>query len=289
MFEVEGTDLGYQALRRPRDTYLASCRAAFEGLIADVAPYLDDDLELRLPADLPSVYWEAHVAAGLRQAGALLVPRVERTPRIAGPDLLLRTPRAWVEAATVSAGEGPDAVPEDEIGVARSVPDDQIILRLTQAITQKRARYTHYLQRGWVAATDPFLVAVNSGTVPSGKAELPLPRIVRAVFPFGHMTLRVDTTSLEVTDSFYQHRPLISKTSGATVSTAMFEDPEFAGVSACIYSTSDAFNSPRSLSRSLVLVHNPLATAPFPRGALVNVREYWREGDKLMSNVTEPA
>jgi hypothetical protein len=115
---------------------------------------------------------------------------------------------------------------------------------------------------------------------------LELPRIVRAVFPFGHMTISMNTQTGEVVDSFYQPRPSISKASGTPISTTLFEDSSYAGISACLYSAADAFNPGRSLLGSMVLVHNPLATVPLGRGCLPGVTEYWREGDKL--HVNEP-
>jgi hypothetical protein len=281
LLSVEGTDPAYEALRRPSNDHSAECRAILMRLWEEVAPFLDDNLVKRARIDLHSAFWEMHVAAGLIEAGATLVPRDQRTPRKSGPDLLCQIPYAWIEVVAAKPGSGRDAVPESPEGVAYSVPDDQILLRITQAIRQKRAKRDMYLSKGWVRNSDPFIIAVNSGIVPNGKSELPLPRIIRAVFPFGHFAVSMDVTSGRITDQYYQHRSVITKVAGSPVSTALFEDESYSGISACLYSVTDSFNPPRSWARSLVLVHNPLATAPLPRGCFCGVLEYWREGDRL--------
>jgi hypothetical protein len=91
----------------------------------------------------------------------------------------------------------------------------------------------------------------------------------------------MDVTSGRISDQYYEYRSVITKVAGSPVSTALFEDESYSGISACLYSVTDAFNPPRSWARSLVLVYNPLATAPLPRGCFGRVLQYWREGDRL--------
>lgn len=278
---VEGADPAYESLRKPANKYCGECRQEFLALWKLTADFLDRDLIDRARYSLHSAYWEMQVTGGLLEAGAVLVPREQRSPRNAGPDLLSAKPHVWIEAIAVEAGKGDDAVPTPPEGVAYSVPDDQILLRIVQAIDAKRAKREDYVARGWLRASDPYIVAVNSGNLPNGKSELPLPRIVRAVFPFGHYAVSMDVRTGNITKGSYLHRPTIQKTSGAPVGTTLFEDPAFAGISACLYSVADAFNPPYSLARSLVLVHNPLATAPLPRDSFRGLMQYWREGDEL--------
>lgn len=281
MLDKEGSDPAYEALRNPPNEYCVERRDAFLDLWRRTAAFLDADIAARASRDVHAVFWEMHVAAGLIDAGATLVPRDKRTPRKEGPDILCTDPRMWVEAVIATAGRGEDAVPEAPLGKVSSVPDDRMILRITQAIAYKRDRREEHVRRNWVAASDPYVVAVNAGALPSGRLELPLPRIVRAVFPFGHLTVSMNTQTAETSDSFYQHRPAIAKSAGTPIATTLFEDPSYAGISAALYSVVDAFNPARSLNGSLVLVHNPIAAAPLDRGCLPGVSEYWREGDDL--------
>jgi hypothetical protein len=278
---LEGVDPAYESLRKPPNEHCVECRQQFLALWELTNDFLDRDLIDRARSSLHSAYWEMQVTGGLLEAGAVLVPRGQRSPRNAGPDLLSTNPHAWIEAIAVEAGKGDDAVPEAPEGVAYSVPDNQILLRIVQAIDAKRAKREDYLSRKWLRASDPYVVAVNSGNLPNGKSELPLPRIVRAVFPFGHYAVFMDVRTGNIAKGFYEHRAAIQKRSGAPVATTHFEDPAFAGISGCLYSVADAFNPPHSLARSLILVHNPLATAPLPRDSFRGLMQYWREGDEL--------
>ena len=284
MFASAGTDPDYEALREPQDSYRAERRADVIALWSQTATFLDSDLTDHARVSFHAAYWEMLVAGGLREAGAELVPRERRDPRNSGPDLLSARPHAWIEAIAVKAGTGDDAVPTPELGVVHSVPDDQILLRITQALCAKNADRSKYIARGWVQESDPYVIAVNSGNIPSGKTEREPLRIVRAVFPFGHPSVLIDAESGHVTDGPHAYRNAIAKKAGALVKTTIFEDPAFAGISACLYSVADAFNPPRSLAGSLVIVHNPLATAPLQRESLRGLVQYWRDGDLLRSS-----
>jgi hypothetical protein len=134
MLDKEGTDPAHESLRQPANGYDSARREEFLQLWRRSAPFLDGDLADRARRDLHAVYWEMHVAAALMDAGAVLVPRDERTPRNKGPDVLSASPRTWVEAVIATVGRGDDRVPEAPLREASSVPDDQIVLRLTQAI-----------------------------------------------------------------------------------------------------------------------------------------------------------
>jgi hypothetical protein len=281
LLEVEGTDPAYESLRDPPNQHCVECREQFLALWQRTADFLDRDLIERARSSLHSAYWEMQVAGGLLELGAVLVPRDRRSPRNAGPDLLSATPHTWIEAIAVEAGIGGDAVPAPPEGVVYSVPDDQILLRIVHGIHAKHAKRADYVARRWLRESDPYVIAINSGNLPNGKSELPLPRIIRAVFPFGHYAVRMDARTGNIGEGFYQHRSNIQKISGASIATTLFDDPAFAGISACLYSVADAFNPPHSLAGSLVLVHNPLATAPLPRESFRGLMQYWREGDEL--------
>jgi hypothetical protein len=280
MLTEKGTDPQYESLRNPPDAHCVECRENLLALWQLSAPYLDGNLGKRAQSNLHAAYWEMQLAAGLLQAGVRLTPRNQRTPRNEGPDIRSEDPFSWIEAVAFEAGSGKDAVPARPDRAVYSVPDDQIILRITAAVRVKRDKRETYLRRGWLRDSDPYVIAVNTGGVPNGTSELALPRIVRAVFPIGHYTIPVTDTG-DLGDGHYEHRALITKASGSCVSTALFEDPAYAGASACLYSTHNAFNPASQAHRGFVLVHNPMATARLDRGTLQGIREYWREGDEL--------
>jgi hypothetical protein len=125
------------------------------------------------------------------------------------------------------------------------------------------------------------VVALNGALIPSVRQELPMPRIVSAVFPFGMPAARIDTHSGEIIESFHLYQPEVRKVGGTPVSTNSFQSNENAAVSAVIYSSADAFNHPQRPGMDFVLVHNSNCTDDLSRGFIKRGREYWEEGGQL--------
>ena len=109
-----------------------------------------------------------------------------------------------------------------------------------------------------------------------------LSRIIGVLFPFGPEAIRFDLRTNTFGDSFFTYQAEIKKKSGAVDPDDLFEQEESCGISAVLYSTVEAFNCGEVFGSELILVHNPLATAPLPRGYLRIGRECWREGNQLV-------
>src|SRR5947209_5286907 len=88
--------------------------------------------------------------------------------------ILSTKPPVWIEAVAVTKGKGPDAIPPTAFGAVYDVPQDQMLLRLTQALENKAGKYKRYLAEGVVAAEDPFVIAVNRGLLGYLDPEVPL-------------------------------------------------------------------------------------------------------------------
>lgn len=276
-----GCDPTYEALRVPDSPNAVRARAHFDQLWDAAAPFLSSEVVANARSDFHAVFWEVYLAATLRQLGKHLVPRAERTSRSRGPDLLQSGPEIFYEATAVKPGTTADAVVEAVPGGARQVPDVEISLRLTSGLSAKLSKYVGYRKDGTVRPDVPFIIAINAGAVPSAGKELELPRIVRTVFPFGHEVLHFDSTTWRYVGSSYTSRSGLSKHSGETISTRFFDDTQAVGISAILCSCVDAFNWPETGGRDFVLVHNPQATNPAPRGLLPGAVEFWIEGDTL--------
>ncbi|MBE9099698.1 hypothetical protein [Vacuolonema iberomarrocanum] len=179
-----------------------------------------------------------------------------------------------MEAVTASSGQGNDAVQEAEPGVARDVPDDQIKLRLLNAFAEKSKKYNKYIEKDWVSTKEPYIIAINAAQIPSASAEHKIPRIVRALLPFGHEVLHLDTETLELVDTSYKYQGVVNKASGTEIETTSFLNTKYSGISAIIYSCADVFNHPVAISKSLLLFHNPSASNPIPLGLLGKGYEY---------------
>jgi hypothetical protein len=227
-----------------------------------------------LPVQSHQRFWEIYLAASLLESGLNLQHSSGRD----GPDICIKADdgsQIWVEAVTASPGRGNDAVQEAEIGTVRSVPDDQIKLRLLNAFAEKNTKHKRYREKNWVSPEEPYIIAINAAQVPSARLELEIPRIVRSLLPFGFQVLHLSRETSEVIGASYEYQGEVMKVSGTEIETTSFLNPEYSGISAVIYSCADVFNYPIEISKSLLLFHNPLATTPLPLGFLKKGHEYW--------------
>jgi len=208
-----------------------------------------------------------------------------------GPDFYIETPerRIFFEATVPGPGEGPDAVPEliplnlQSVPKMDPVPEQEILLRLRSAIGTKLGSWGKWHQQGQVGDQDAFVIAVNGRRTRPAPCDSEPPFILRAVFPIGPLVVGWDTSSHEVVDTHYEYRDKVTKKSGVEISTAIFLSRDFADVSAVISSFVDMANYPKIEGEDFRLVHNPNARCPLPQGLFARGREYWVEGDQLVS------
>lgn len=273
IFEANGTDEVYCALKDELNPRCQEAKRLVEELWGRVQNYVDPDVLAELPNQFHQRFWEIYLAASLVEAGLHL----EQSSGRHGPDICIKVAqsRVWVEAVTASSGQGNDAVQKAELGVVRDVPDDQIKLRLLNAFAEKSRKYKKYIEKNWVSAKEPYIIAISAAQVPSASLEREIPRIVRSLLPFGHQVLHLDMKTLELVNTSHKHQGVVFKTSGTEIETTSFLNAEYAGISAIIYSCADIFNHPVEISKSLLLFHNPLALNPIPLGFLKNGYEYW--------------
>lgn len=281
----EVTDSDYRILRDGDRNIIEEGREFVEAIWKECRAFVDQNLPEKARTSYAAAFWELYLAHSLLDAGISLVPRAEREPARHGPDLLARGPTVWLEASAPTSGKGRDAVPEPEFGTVRAVPDDEIILRYRQAISSKLDQLARHKDRGWVRPGDSVVIALSGARIPSARLEMTIPRIVRSVLPFGSESFHVDIDTMEVVDRTFGYRPAVEKRSGATVDVDLFLDEAHSGVSALLASCVDEINRPAVSGSDFVLIHNPLAEHPLPRGWLRVGEEYWVEDDNLHRNV----
>jgi len=249
-----------------------------EALYGRAAEYLDSDFQHRAGREFHSRYWEMYVVCALLELGLPVVPRCDRKRGDRGPDVLV-APSTWIEATAVTAGTGADAVPEATPGRVRSVPDEGIKLRLLSALEDKRVKFEGYRASGVVGLTDPCVVAINAGLVPSADIERRVSRILRALLEIGDEAAVMDRSTGEITNIVHLPQAVVAKRSGSQVSQGMFLDGSCGCISACLYSAVDPLNSSPlglgGLGGGFVLLHNPTAKVSLPRGTIKRGHEYW--------------
>ena len=273
LFIEQGTNEVYEAIREEINDRCGEARAFVGRLWGRVGQFLDSDFPSKLCRQFHQHFWELYIATTLYDSGL----RLEKRGRVKGPDILLQNAnqRTWVEAIAVAPGDGADAVTEATPGEVRDVPDDQIKLRLTNALGEKFRKYQHYVSKSVVSNSDPFIITVNAAMVPSAHKERELPRIVRTLFLIGHEVLRIDKETMGLVGSTYEYQGQVLKRSGTGIPTTAFQDPRYEGISAVIYSCSDVFNHPDVLGSDFVTVYNPLARNPLPRNFFQRGSVFW--------------
>jgi hypothetical protein len=255
--------------------------AAYAQMLWELSePYLDEGRPEAASRALHAVFWEMYLAATFVDRGHDVKRRDRRRVRDGGPDIQIGDVSAWVEAVIATPGVGRDAVPplnDDPDSQMSDVPDRELLLRITNAIDEKWRKYLGYRRADVVAANEPFVIAINGATLPAGISESTPPRIARAVFGIGSLVVSFDRETLRPVSEDYAAMPDVAKVSGSTVGTTHFRDERYSGISAVIGGMASLWMRPGFFGRDLVVVHNPHAASPLPRGWFREGVEYWAE------------
>ena len=184
--------------------------------------------------------------------------------------------RLWIEAVAPGPGAGPDRVPEPVFGhpIAVDVPVEKILLRFTNALSEKRARYAAALRKGIISRNDAYLLAINSQGIQHAPDGDSMPYFVQAFLPFGPLTVEVDVKTFEIASTFHAYRPAVRKVKGADVSTRSFLDSQDSFCSAVLHSAVDCANYPEVMGDDFAVLHNPQARHPIDRAIFGWCRQF---------------
>ena len=223
-------------------------------------------------------FWEMYLTCALLRHGFSL----ERVGS-EGPEFYFVSEgrRVWVEAIAPGPGDGPDRVPEPKSREVNSVSDEKILLRFTSALVEKQGRDEVALRKGIVQPGDQMLLAINSRGIPYAPAGAEIPYVLKAFLPFGALTHVVDRKTMEVRDSYHQFRDRVVKAKGAPVATTSFLNPEFGAFVAVLHSSVDCANHPPALGEDFLVLRNPMACGPLPKGLFSWCRQFELQGESL--------
>ena len=203
----DAKDPGYVNVRDAKDGFCADGRAFTELLWPHFAPYADPQFLREAKDNFTERFWEMYLGCTLMDCGYEI-----GTPANGGPDLYahVRKSRVWFEATAPSAGTGSDQVPEPTVGKAVSVPEDQILLRLTGAIRAKLQHFEIAEKTGIVSEHERAVICINGRNIPHSIADFLPHRSVRAVFPIGYPKVTFDPKTLQASDSGFKMRPHVT-------------------------------------------------------------------------------
>lgn len=275
------TDPAYVELRD--NPYRHAARAKVEKLWAEFEPYADPHFRSQARIQFIPRFWEMYLNSALTRQGF----EREARPTGRGPDFLFRAPggeRVWIEAVAPTPGTGADRL-EYRSGF---VPENHVLLRIRVAIEEKARKRNWYVRAGKIDAKDPFVIAINCASL--GRPPVPLldvsdpPWILQAVFPIGPPCVEVPIDPATLVDTLaetYSSRYALIKRSGSTVSTDVFMNTEYAGISAVVYSATDHLCIPAHHGEEFRVVHNPEATRPISRTFLSIGTQYWCQDNEI--------
>lgn len=216
-----------------------------------------------------------------------------------GPDFVIEKngKKIWIEVITPK----PEGLPEDwrsgAMDKAITTPNDEILLRWTNAIDEKTKKLNGrldsetgefrpgYLQKNIVGPNDSYVIAINGidlrwhWVFPNLHGISQYPFAVEAVFGIGPIQIHIDRKTLRATHSDQQIRDSIPKSIsrsvpvGTFINSGPFTQNEFKRVSAIWALDIDEMHSV-GRERPMVVVHNPLAEFPIEENLLPAFEEY---------------
>ncbi|MBU1976749.1 MAG: hypothetical protein KKA62_02210 [Nanoarchaeota archaeon] len=247
-------------------------------------PYGDRDFKNKAMEDgqFTQCMWEMHLACTLLNGGHTLQERV----RHSGPDCILMYEEQpyLIEARAPNAGTGPDAVPDLVDGVVNTVPEENIILRITQSIVEKYEQHQNWLSKGIVSHTDPLVVAINISDASMISGDF-MPYVLKAVFGFEHARIHINPETNAKIGNSWSFRAYIEKKNGERINTTYFQVPKYSSISAIIYSGENILYKPEIMGEEFTIVHNPFAGNPIPHNLLKFGTEYWVDEEKLLQKI----
>ena len=272
----EDCDPGYLNIQRV--PFVRPAKRYVERLWRTYAPYADRHFREDARRHFLQRYWEMYLVVALKDAGFTPIRLADE-----GPEFFIEIDgrRVWVEAIAPGGGHGPDKVPEFPFGEAFNVPTEQVLLRYTNALAEKHAKYRRDVEKGIVEPDDGYVLAINCREIPHARFGGVIPYVVQAFLPFGNPAVAFDIRTGMIVDKYFERRESVSKLNAVKIPTTAFLDPAYAGISAIVHSAVDAANSPVVLGEEFLVLHNPLASRPIGTGTFSRWRQYVFESNRI--------
>ncbi len=225
-------------------------------------------------------FWEAMLYLHFNQLNDLQLDKshISKSGQM-GPDfrLLNAGQTIWVEAIAPSPMDIPldwlEAPKLNEYRV-RSKPHDAILLRWTSAIKEKRRAFSEYKSKQIIAHGECTVIAISSSMLHDyafeDKGASQLPTAIEAVFPIGLLAISIDPSGKLKGEAVRMPRFQIQNKNNSAVPTDNFLNPAYSNISALMGShRKDSLGG-----LDAVLIHNPYAVHPLPKGILGAALEY---------------
>jgi hypothetical protein len=284
-FFLLGDDCDPSYLNIQRVQFVRPAKQYVERLWRMYAPYADRHFREDARKHFLQRYWEMYLAVALKDAGFTPVKLTDK-----GPEFFIEIDgrRVWVEAIAPGGGQGPDKVPEFPLREVFKVPTEQVLLRYTNALAEKHAKYRRDVEKGIIRPDDGYILAINCREIPHARFGGVIPYVVQAFLPFGNAAVAFDDRTGKIVDKYFERRESISKLNTVKIPTTAFLDPAYAGISAIVHSAVDVANSPVVLGEDFFVLHNPLASCPIATGSFSRWCQYVFEDNRIRTIEPSP-
>lgn len=249
----------------------------FRERIVELFSYLDgledSHFEYQLDQDPYARLWEMMVAKILKVEGH------EPKSTDQGPDFFVEKDgkRVFIEAICPGPGDdgNPNSVPPViyDVTVAQRVPIAQIVLRILSALDEKKKKYKKYFDCGIVSPSDICIIALSLSKFRRAYRLNP-PIILRATHGLGNEYFIFGTGEDDAEEGFASCES-IQKFSGTEIDTRFFLSEENDLISAVLYADCSFFSLVFDVFAESMIIHNPKARVPLPKGFFKQIKEIW--------------
>ena len=275
----DASDRAYVNLRDLKNEWTEPAREFAESLWDRFRGFADPHFLAEVRRDFHARFWEMYLTCALQefanqQCSVLSCPKP-------GPDILLERngSRVWVEAVVATNGipGRPDSVVEPNPDGSGKIPEEKLVLRYANAISEKYRKYRGYLRDGIIHKNDAFVIAINGAALSYKwtQAANDAPRFLKAVYPLGAYQLLLDRRTGTIVGQQNEPRFNIVKASGANVATMPFLERRSRGISAILGSFADVMCHRPALGFDFELAHNPMSRTPIA-DFVIPAKKAWR-------------
>jgi type I restriction enzyme S subunit len=196
----------------------------------------------------------------------------------------------WIEAISPEPRNIPiDFLepPEDEFEV-QSLPEEEILLRITSSVKEKAKKFKEYLKKGVISKDDICVIAIDITQLGfwSHLTTNNFPPFLNAVYPIGHIQITINKKNKKVIKSDYEYRDSIQNKNQSDVPTNTFLNDYFLPIGAILGART---NNLITLN-NITVIHNFLARSRFPSNFFRVEHEYYpeqKEDKIILSDLAE--
>lgn len=283
LFEQRGSSTPEYEHLYNRIMQVSGARQRFDDMWQIFKSHADSNFEDEFLLHPRERFWEMMLTVALLDGG------IDISCPKPGPDICISSDvrTVWIEAVTPSSGSGPNSVPIPPNDKMFDYPEPQIILRFRNALDNKYKGYKKYVDDGLVGTHDPYVIALSGGQINVLIDSDEAPAVMKALLPIGSPSVLINIATNKIEEWGYAYRPNVFKANGSLVSTEFFLDPQYASISAVLFSEANFLINPTDARKNFLVIHNPIAINPLPQGWLGFGRECIPriEGDKLIAEI----